>query len=110
LSALTFDGYVVRNNVGSGSYITRTHLESQFSRIVRTLRLIAGKVLSGDEGVDEAIANSFATASRTSRAFDDERELRRWLVRLAVDESLLILRRREKTSPAGAHFRQRPQE
>jgi len=66
-----------------------------FARSRRTLLLIVRKVLGEDERADEVVASFFVKACKHLRTFADEAELRRWLVRLAIDEALLVIRREE---------------
>ena len=70
-------------------------LQAQFSRIRRTLLLIARKVLNDDEKANEVVANCFARAYKLFGTFADEADLRRWLVRLAIDEALQVVQREE---------------
>lgn len=71
----------------------------QFSRNRQTLLLIARKVLNDDERADEVVAKCFVKARHLFRTFADEAELRRWLVRLAIDEALHVVRREGIATP-----------
>jgi DNA-directed RNA polymerase specialized sigma24 family protein len=72
------------------SRFTLEHLEAQFSRNRQTLLLVVRKVLGNDERAGEVVANCLARACERFRTFADEAELRRWLVRLAIDEALCV--------------------
>jgi hypothetical protein len=72
------------------SKLAFAHLQVLFARSRQTLLLIARKVLGKDERADEVVANCYVKACKHFRTFADEAELRRWLVRLAIDEALLV--------------------
>ena len=66
----------------------------RFVRSLRLLHSIAGRVLGGSEGVEEAVHNCFVSASRNPPRFESEVAFRGWLFRILIHEALLV--RREK--------------
>jgi DNA-directed RNA polymerase specialized sigma24 family protein len=74
----------------------------RFSRCRRSLYFIARRVLGSAEGVEEAVQNCLLVASRNPPMFENEGAFRSWLLRILIDETLLILRRK------GAHRESRP--
>jgi DNA-directed RNA polymerase specialized sigma24 family protein len=69
---------------------------------VRTLshaaHFIACRVLGGDEGAADVVENCVVTGSRNLPTFESEGAFRCWLLRVLIDEALLILlQRREKS-------------
>src|SRR5260370_4688481 len=63
-------------------------------RYHRLLYFVADRVLGNPVRAAIAVENCLFWASRHFARFDDEGEFRNWLVRLALDESLAILHRR----------------
>jgi DNA-directed RNA polymerase specialized sigma24 family protein len=61
----------------------------RFVRCLRLLHFIAGRVCGAD-GVEEAVRNCFVSASREFRSFESEVAFRAWLVRVQIDEALLV--------------------
>jgi len=72
----------------------------RFSRSYRLLRLIACRVLGDEERVPLAIKNCWRSASRNPPYFEYEGAFRSWLVRVLIDEALVI--RRKFPEPAYA--------
>ena len=63
----------------------------RFVRSYRLLQFLACRVL-GDEGRSTvAIQNCWRTASRNPPHFENEAAFRSWLVRVLIDEALVIL-------------------
>jgi DNA-directed RNA polymerase specialized sigma24 family protein len=87
--------YIICHGPPDSSKFGLAHLQALFARTRETLLLVARKVLDDDEGASEVVANCFARACQRSRTFADEAELRRWLVRLAIDEALLVVSRKQ---------------
>jgi DNA-directed RNA polymerase specialized sigma24 family protein len=54
------------------------------------LRFIASRVLDAPEEIEEAVENCFRTASRNPKSFEYGGEFRSWLVRILLDEALVI--------------------
>ena len=63
---------------------------ARFYRCQKHLVLIAGRVLARSEDIDEAVHNCWLTASRNAPRFEDEGAFRSWLLRVLIDEALLI--------------------
>ena len=66
--------------------------EVRFRRCRRLLHYLACRVLGGPEGADRAVEKCWLTASRNPPQFDYEGAFRSWLVRVLIDEALVILR------------------
>src|SRR6516165_2522467 len=71
----------------------------RFSRSYRLLHLIACRVLGDEERAPLAIKNCWRSASRNPPYFEYEDAFRTWLVRVLIDEALVILRK----CPESAH-------
>lgn len=77
-----------------------------FSRCYKLLHFIAGRILGSPEEAALAVQNCWLTASRNPRIFDCEGEFRSWLLRVLIDEALLILYHQARSQVAReyAHF------
>ena len=64
----------------------------RFLRSHRILYLIASRVLSNTEDEHLAVQNCWRTASRNPPRFEHEGAFRSWLVRVLIDEALVLLR------------------
>ena len=64
----------------------------RFWRCYRMLHFIACRVLGGSERAKEAIGSCWRIAFRHPRRFDIEGEFRSWLLRVLIDEALVLLR------------------
>jgi DNA-directed RNA polymerase specialized sigma24 family protein len=64
----------------------------RFWRCYRTLHLIACRVLGGPERAEEAIGSCWRRASRHPQWFERESEFHSWLLRVLIDEALVLLR------------------
>jgi len=73
---------------------------ARFSRCRNLLHLIACRVLGGPERADEAIANCLLTGSHNPPVFGFEGAFRSWLLRVLIDEALIIRRRLAERSKA----------
>lgn len=78
---------LIANGVGESPVV----FDARFSRCRGLLCFIARKVLSGNERAESAVRNCFVTASRQSPRFEYEGAFRCWLLRVLIDEALLIL-------------------
>src|SRR5215469_8927441 len=76
----------------------------RFSRSYRLLHLIACRVL-GEERAPLAIKNCWRSASRNPPYFEYEGAFRSWLVRVLIDEALVILRKCPQPAHASDVFR-----
>lgn len=61
----------------------------RFVRCLGLLHFLAGRVCGAD-GVEEAVRNCFVSASRDVKSFESEVAFRAWLVRVQIDEALLV--------------------
>ena len=52
---------------------------------------MAARALVGSERAEEAVRNCFAAASQNPPAFKSEAAFHCWLIRILIDEALLIL-------------------
>jgi DNA-directed RNA polymerase specialized sigma24 family protein len=75
--------------------------DAWFSRCRPSLCFVARRVLGSHEGAEEAVQNCLLTASRNPPSFEDEGTFGSWLLRILIDEALLILRQRKSTFPNG---------
>ncbi len=66
--------------------------EARFWRCNRLLRFIAGLILADPEEVLKAIENCRHSASVRAPHFEYEGAFRSWLVRVLIDEALVLLR------------------
>ncbi len=71
----------------------------RFVRSLRALHALAGRVLGGTEGVDEAVHNCFVSASRNPPRFESEVAFRGWLFRILIQEALLVRRENVASVP-----------
>jgi DNA-directed RNA polymerase specialized sigma24 family protein len=73
----------------------QNELDLQFSQCLASLRLIAGRVLNGDDDVREAMRRSYLAAASQRWSLESDGEFRRWLVRTVLNEALMILHEKE---------------
>jgi RNA polymerase sigma-70 factor (ECF subfamily) len=73
--------------------------EDRFLRCRPLLRFLAGRVLGTDEGAEDAVENCWTRASRNPPDFEYEGAFRSWLVRVLIDEALVVLRQRKARLP-----------
>ena len=66
--------------------------EARFWRCHRILRFIAGRILGDPEQLLKAVENCRHSASARALHFEYEGAFRSWLVRVLIDEALVILR------------------
>lgn len=78
----------------------RTEFEARFWRSYRLLRYIASRILREPKEVDQAIENCWRTASRHPQQFEHEGEFRSWLLRVLIDEALLLRNQQHTPAPA----------
>src|SRR5579862_6494229 len=64
----------------------------RLSRCRRLLRFMAVRILRNSESAEEAVQNTFVTASQNPPRFKSEGAFHCWLIRILIDEALLILR------------------
>jgi len=80
--------------------------DARFRRCYRTLHFIACRVLGGSERAEEAIGSCWRIASRHPQQFEHEGEFHSWLLRILIDEALVLLRERAyaRTSTSLMHY------
>jgi DNA-directed RNA polymerase specialized sigma24 family protein len=66
--------------------------DTRFWRCYRTLHLIASRVLGGPGRAIEAIESCWRTASRHTQRFEQEGEFYSWLLRVLIDEAVVLVR------------------
>jgi DNA-directed RNA polymerase specialized sigma24 family protein len=66
--------------------------DAWFWRCYRMLHFIACRVLGGPERAEEAIGSCWRIASRHPQRFEHEGEFRSWLLRVLIDEALVLFR------------------
>ena len=69
--------------------------EARFSRCRDMLHFLACRVLGSPERADDVVENCKITASQNPPTFEYEGAFRSWLVRILIDEALVIVRQRE---------------
>ena len=70
----------------------RIIFDARFRRCYLMLHLIACRVLGGSERAEKAIGSCWRIASRHPQRFEHEGEFRSWLLRVLIDEALVLLR------------------
>ncbi len=88
---LQFD---VNRDIAVSTYGERAVFQEQFLRCRSLLHFLACRVLGTDQGAEDAVENCRTTASCNPQNVDCESAFRSWLVRILIDEALLILRKR----------------
>ena len=69
-------------------------LKDWFLRRRELLHYVACRALGGPEGADLVLQNCWLRASRNTPRFDSISEFRSWLLRVLIDEALIIRRSR----------------
>jgi len=67
---------------------------ARFDRCRKLLVFIAGRVLTRQESIEEAMYNCWRVASRNPPRLEHEGAFRSWLVRVLLDQAFVIHRRR----------------
>jgi DNA-directed RNA polymerase specialized sigma24 family protein len=70
-----------------------TVFDARFSRCRGLLHFIACRVLGGTERAEDSVQNCWLTASRNPPRFEHEGAFRSWLLRIVIDEALVIHRK-----------------
>jgi DNA-directed RNA polymerase specialized sigma24 family protein len=70
---------------------------SRFWRCYRLLHFIACRILDDPEQAKRAVENCWHSASARAPHFEYEGAFRSWLVRVLIDEALLLLRKKLRT-------------
>jgi RNA polymerase sigma-70 factor (ECF subfamily) len=79
------------NETDSTSQGNLEALDVLLSRYRRTLSLVAYRVLGDQHLVEDAVQRCLISACRYVPQFESEGAFRSWLVRVLIDEALLIL-------------------
>ena len=74
----------------------------RFLRSYRLLHFISCRVLGDEEKAPFAVQNCWRTASRNPPRFEYEGAFRSWLVRVLIDEALVVLRESQREKDAAA--------
>ena len=69
--------------------------DARFSRCREMLHFLACRVLGSPERADDVVENCRVTASQNPPTFEYEGAFRSWLVRILIDEALVIVRQRD---------------
>ena len=69
-----------------------------FSRYRNVLYFVANRVLHNHEKAEEAVQGCYLFASRNVPQWNDEGTFRSWLVRVLIDEALIILHKKGSRS------------
>jgi DNA-directed RNA polymerase specialized sigma24 family protein len=73
--------------------------DTQFSRWRGLLYFIACRVLDDRDEAEEAVQNCLLSATAHPPTFESQGAFRSWLLRILIDEALVILRQKKSTSP-----------
>jgi hypothetical protein len=76
--------------------------ELQFSSCREMLHFIACRILTSVDVAETAVRNCHLTASRNPSKFENEGAFKSWLVRILIDESMLLLPKRQSGSTASS--------
>jgi DNA-directed RNA polymerase specialized sigma24 family protein len=79
----------------------------RFARCYRLLYFLAGRILGGTNGAEDAVENCRLTASRNPPRFEYESAFRSCLVRVLIDEALALLRENKKKVSSEVAFARR---
>ena len=74
---------------------------ARFARFRGLLRFISSRVLGSNEEVENALQSCWITASCNPPKFEYEGAFRSWLLRILIDEALIILREKEQSTGDG---------
>jgi DNA-directed RNA polymerase specialized sigma24 family protein len=67
----------------------------RFWRCYRLLHCLAGRILDDPEQAKKAVENCWHSASDRAPRFEYESPFRSWLVRVLIDEALLLLGKKQ---------------
>jgi RNA polymerase sigma-70 factor (ECF subfamily) len=87
------------NETISNSQETLEALDILLSRYRRALSLVAYRVLGNHEEAEEAVQNCLRTVADNVPRFEHEGAFRCWLVRVLIDEAVLLLSK-QSVAPA----------
>jgi len=72
--------------------------EVRFSRSRRMLYFMACRVLGSPEEVEDAVQSCYLAASRNPPKFENQGAFTSWLLRILIDEALVILQEKKSGS------------
>jgi DNA-directed RNA polymerase specialized sigma24 family protein len=78
-----------------------TVFAARFARSRAQLRFIASHVLGSNERTEDAMQSCWLAASFNPPKFEYEGAFRSWLLRILIDEALIILRAKEQSTSDG---------
>jgi DNA-directed RNA polymerase specialized sigma24 family protein len=70
----------------------------RFWRAYRLLHFVADRILNDSERAEMAVENCWHSASVRPPHFEHQGAFRSWLVRVLIDEALLLLREKQQTT------------
>jgi DNA-directed RNA polymerase specialized sigma24 family protein len=76
----------------------QTLFDVRFRRAYRMLYCVADRILDDSERAEMAVEHCWQSASIRPPHFEYEGAFRSWLVRVLIDEALLLLRERQQTA------------
>jgi DNA-directed RNA polymerase specialized sigma24 family protein len=76
----------------------------RFWRCYRLLHFIAGRILDDPEQAKQAVDNCWHSASARAPRFEFEGAFRSWLLRVLIDEALLLLREKQPALETNISF------
>lgn len=80
------------------SHVTLESFAMLFSRYRNVLYFVANRILHNHEKAEEAVQECYLFASRNVPQWNDEGSFRSWLVRVLIDEALIILHKKSSRS------------
>jgi hypothetical protein len=87
---------------------TSSDFESSFSKNRKLIAFVARRVLDSHKDAETAVTECFKTASSNPPVFTSEGAFRSWILRMVIDEALLILSRKTKTVSADVRLNRMP--
>ena len=84
--------------ISNGAQEHPTIFAARFARCRGLLRFIAFRVLGSNKEAENALQCCWLTASCNPPKFEYEGAFRSWLLRILIDEALIILREKEQST------------
>lgn len=84
--------------ISNGAQEHPTIFAARFARCRGLLRFIASRVLGSSEEVENALQSCWLTASCNPPKFEYEGAFRSWLLRILIDEALIILQEKGQST------------
>jgi hypothetical protein len=88
-------------SISNGAQEHPSIFAARFARCRGLLRFIASRVLGSNEEAENALQSCWLTASCNPPKFEYEGAFRSWLLRILIDEALIILREKEQSTSDG---------